>query len=77
VERDVPLYVPFGWPSDVNPPGISDRETTAADWLMGLVPEYRQRAAVRRHPLIYSPVLGRHEPQLSHELRSVEDKPEA
>jgi hypothetical protein len=25
----------------------------------------------------YSRVLSRHEPQLSHELRSVEDKPEA
>lgn len=30
-----------------------------------------------RVAVIYSPVLGRHEPQLSHELRSVEDKPEA
>jgi hypothetical protein len=50
---------------------------SAADWLMDLVPEYRQCAVVRRHPVIYSPALGRHEPQLSHELRSVEDKPEA
>jgi hypothetical protein len=36
----------------VNPPGIQDWETTAAAWLLDLVPEYRQHAAVRRHPVI-------------------------
>jgi hypothetical protein len=36
----------------VNPPGVPDWETTAAAWLLDLVPEYRQHAAVRRHPVI-------------------------
>jgi hypothetical protein len=34
----------------VNPPGIQDWETTAAAWLLDLVPEYRQHAAVRVSP---------------------------
>jgi hypothetical protein len=52
VERDAPRYVPTEWPPEVNPPGIPDWETTAAAWLLDLVPEYRQHAAVRRHPVI-------------------------
>ena len=59
VERDAPRYVPPGWPPEVNPPGIPDWETTAAAWLLDLVPEYRQHAAVRRHPVILA-FIARH-----------------
>ena len=59
VERDAPRYVPPGWPPEVNPPGIQDWETTAAAWLLDLVPEYRQHAAVRRHPVILA-FIARH-----------------
>jgi hypothetical protein len=59
VERDAPRYVPSGWPPEVNPPGIPDWETTAAAWLLDLVPEYRQHAAVRRHPVILA-FIARH-----------------
>jgi hypothetical protein len=59
VERDAPRYVPPGWPPEVNPPGIRDWEMTAAAWLLDLVPEYRQHAAVRRHPVILA-FIARH-----------------
>src|SRR6516165_144494 len=59
VERSAPRYVPPGWPPEVNPPGIQDWETTAAAWLLDLVPEYRQHAAVRRHPVILA-FIARH-----------------
>ena len=59
VERYAPRYVPPGWPPEVNPPGIQDWETTAAAWLLDLVPEYRQHAAVRRHPVILA-FIARH-----------------
>lgn len=44
VERGGSQYVPPGWPLEVNPPGSEDWETTAAAWLLDLVPEYRQYA---------------------------------
>lgn len=47
VKRDASWYVSPGWPSEVNAPGIQDWETTAVAWLLDLVPEYRQHAAVR------------------------------
>ena len=59
VERDAPRYVPPGWPVEVNPPGIQDWETTAAAWLLDVVPEYRQHAAMRRHPVILA-FIARH-----------------
>jgi hypothetical protein len=59
VERDAPRYVPPGWPPEVNPPGSEDWETTAAAWLLDLVPECRQHAAVRRHPVILA-FIARH-----------------
>jgi hypothetical protein len=49
---------PDGLP-EVSPPGSEDWETTAAAWLLDLVPEYRQRAAVRRHPVILA-FIARH-----------------
>jgi hypothetical protein len=42
-----------------NPPGIPDWEITAAARLLDLVPEYRQHAAVRRHPVILA-FIARH-----------------
>ncbi len=59
VEQDAPRYVPPGWPSEVNLPGLQDWETTAAAWLLDVVPEYRQHAAVRRHPVILA-FIARH-----------------
>ena len=59
VQRGAPRYVPPGWPPEVNPPGSEDWETTAAVWLLDLVPEYRQHAAVRRHPVILA-FIARH-----------------
>jgi hypothetical protein len=44
--------VPRGCPVAVSPPGSEDWETTAAAWLLDLVPEYRQYPAVRRHPVV-------------------------
>jgi hypothetical protein len=43
----------------VNPSDVPDWETTAAAWLLDLVPEYRQHAAVRRHPVILA-FIARH-----------------
>jgi hypothetical protein len=51
--------VPPGWPPEVNPPGGEDWETTAAAWLLDLVPEYRQYAMVRRHPVVLA-FIARH-----------------
>lgn len=59
VQRYAPRYVPPGWPPEVNPPGLQDWETTAAAWRLDLVPEYRQHAAVRRHPVILA-FIARH-----------------
>jgi hypothetical protein len=59
VERDTPRHVSPGWPPEVNPPGVQDWETTAAAWLLDLVPEYRQHAAVRRHHVILA-FIARH-----------------
>jgi hypothetical protein len=59
VERDAPRYVPPGWPPEVNPPGTPDWETMAAAWRWPVVPEHRQHAAVRRHPVILA-FIARH-----------------
>ena len=60
VKRDAPCYVPPGWPPEVNPPGSEDWETTASAWLLDLVPEYRQHAAVRQHPVVLA-FIARHQ----------------
>ena len=44
--------MPAGWPPEVNPPGSEGWETTAAAWLLDLVPEYR-------HPVILA-YIARH-----------------
>jgi hypothetical protein len=59
VQHGAPRYAPPGWPPEVNPPGSEDWETTAAAWLLDLVPEYRQHGAVRRHPVILA-FIARH-----------------
>ena len=52
VDRRRPQSVPRGWPPAVSPPGSEDWETTAAAWLLDLLPEYRQYPAMRQHPVI-------------------------
>jgi hypothetical protein len=52
VERETPGYVPPGWPDAVGPPGSEGWESSAAAWLLDLIPEYRLYPVVRRHPVV-------------------------
>src|SRR5215813_9787011 len=51
--------VPTGWPDQVSPPGTPDWEASAVAWLLDLIPEYRQHATVRRHPVVLT-FIARH-----------------
>ena len=53
------VHVPAGWPQAVAPPGAQDWEASATEWLLGLVPDLRQHAMARRHPLILA-TIARH-----------------
>ena len=44
--------VPRSWPSAVARPSSEDWKTTAAAWLLDLLPEYRQYPAMCQHPVI-------------------------
>jgi hypothetical protein len=59
VERGAIQYAPPGWPDEVSPPATPDWEASAVAWLLDLVPEYRQHATVRRHPLVLA-FIARH-----------------
>jgi hypothetical protein len=42
-------YIPPGWPAGVHPPGSEDFESTAAGWLLNVVPpDYRLHGVLRR-----------------------------
>src|ERR1700734_4039819 len=44
-------YIPPDWPTGVHPPGTEDFETTAVDWLLGVVPpDFRLHGVLRRPP---------------------------
>src|SRR5215469_8764826 len=59
VEKGALGNVPTGWPDGVSPPGTPDWEASAVAWLVDLVPEYRQHATVRRHPVVLA-FIARH-----------------
>jgi hypothetical protein len=59
VEKGELGHMPPGWPDEVSPPGTPDWEASAVAWLLDLVPEYRQHATVRRHPLVLA-FIARH-----------------
>ena len=45
-------YTPPGWPAGVHPPGSEDFESTAAGWLLDVVPpDYRLHGVLRRYPV--------------------------
>ena len=45
-------YIPPGWPAGVHPPGSDDFESTAAGWLLDVVPpDYRLHGVLRRYPV--------------------------
>jgi hypothetical protein len=45
-------YIPPGWPAGVHPPGSEDFESTAAGWLLDVVPpDYRLHGVLRRYPV--------------------------
>ena len=52
VDRRRSQSVPRGWPSAVAQPGSEDWETTAAAWLLDLLPEYRLYPGMCQHPVI-------------------------
>lgn len=44
---------PAGWPDSVAPPGTADWQTSAAAWLLDLLPpDYRGEQMLRGHPLV-------------------------
>jgi hypothetical protein len=48
-----PPVAPPGWPAEVRPPGASDWERTAVNWLLDICPpEYRGYGVLRRHPVL-------------------------
>ena len=51
--------MPSDWPAEVSAPGSEDWEATAADWLLDLLPEYRQYGTLRRHPVVLA-FMARH-----------------
>jgi hypothetical protein len=56
-------YIPPDWPTGVHPPGTEDFETTAVDWLLGVVPpDYRLHGVLRRHPAALA-AMARHHTQ--------------
>lgn len=47
------VYVPPGWPGRVRPPGTSDWERTATEFLLDCCPaDYRRYRLLRRHPVV-------------------------
>lgn len=47
------VYVPPGWPERVRPPGASDWEATATEFLLDCCPaDYRRYRLLRRHPVV-------------------------
>ena len=54
-------YIPPGWPTGVHPPGSEEFETTAVDWLFGVVPsDYRLHGVLRRHPVALAAMARHH-----------------
>jgi hypothetical protein len=51
--------LPPDWPAAVSPPGSEDWEASAAEWLLDLLPEYRQYPTMRRHPVVLA-FIARH-----------------
>jgi len=58
VEGDAGPF-PSDWPAAVSPPGSEDWEASAAEWLLDLLPEYRQYPTMRRHPVVLA-FIARH-----------------
>lgn len=54
-------YMPPGWPAGVHPPGTDDFESTAAGWLLDVVPpDYRLHGVLRRYPVALAAVARHH-----------------
>ncbi len=52
-QRESTVYVPPGWPERVRPPGASDWERTAIEFLLDCCPsDYRRYRLLRRHPVV-------------------------
>lgn len=49
-------YVPPAWPSAVAAPGSEDWESSAAAWLLDLLPEYREHPQVHRYPVVLASI---------------------
>jgi hypothetical protein len=48
-----PPVAPPGWPGEVRPPGATDWQRTAVNWLLDICPpEYRGYGVLRRHPVL-------------------------
>lgn len=50
------MYVPPAWPPAVPAPDSEDWESSAAAWLLDLLPEYREHPQVSRHPVILASI---------------------
>jgi hypothetical protein len=54
-------YTPPGWPAGVHPPGSEDFESTAAGWLLDVVPpDYRLHGVLRRYPVALATIARYH-----------------
>ena len=49
-------YVPPAWPAAVSAPGSEDWESSAAAWLLDLLPEYRGYPQVHRYPVVLASI---------------------
>jgi hypothetical protein len=49
-------YVPPAWPPAVPAPGSEDWESSAAAWLLELLPEYREHPQVHRYPVVLASI---------------------
>ena len=49
-------YVPPAWPPAVAAPGSEDWESSAAAWLLDLLPEYREHPKVHRYPVVLASI---------------------
>jgi hypothetical protein len=52
-QAGAPPVAPPGWPAEVRPPGATDWERSAVNWLLDICPpEYRGYGVLRRHPVL-------------------------
>ncbi len=48
--------IPSAWPSAVSTPDSEDWESSAAAWLLDLLPEYREHPQVCRYPVVLASI---------------------